>query len=111
MRVLDVSLRLSRRSTGQDMLNNSEKFNDNGQCDSDVYHESVHAVNERYSQLLHTVPESHGIHSHKLLEDVSLLVWTSAIQVKWNCKLSEPINVLRGTRQGGLSSPLLFNML
>ena len=36
----------------------SEKFSDNGQCDSDVYQESVHAVNERSSQLLYTVSDN-----------------------------------------------------
>ena len=30
--------------------------------------------------------------------------------VKWNSILSSPIPVLRGTRQGGLSSPFLFNI-
>ena len=32
------------------------------------------------------------------------------IQVKWNGKLSPSIAVLRGTRQGGLTSPLAFNL-
>ena len=36
----------------------SDKFSDNGQCDSDVYQESLHAVNERSSQLLYTVSDN-----------------------------------------------------
>ena len=32
------------------------------------------------------------------------------VQVRWNGKLSDSIRVLRGTRQGGLSSPFLFNI-
>ena len=38
--------------------------------------------------------------------------WYSAIcvQIKWGSALSEPISVHKGTRQGGLSSPFLFNL-
>ena len=32
------------------------------------------------------------------------------IQVKWNGQLSPSINMLRGTKQGGLTSPLAFNL-
>ena len=32
------------------------------------------------------------------------------IQIKHNCELSIPIKVCKGTRQGGLSSPFLFNL-
>ena len=31
------------------------------------------------------------------------------IQIRWNNKLSSEISVERGTRQGGLTSPLIFN--
>ena len=33
-----------------------------------------------------------------------------SVQVKWGNSLSVSINVNKGTRQGGLSSPLLFNV-
>ena len=38
--------------------------------------------------------------------------WYRAIcvQIKWGSALSEPISVHKGTRQGGLSSPFLFNL-
>ena len=38
--------------------------------------------------------------------------WYRAIcvQIKWGSALSEPITVHKGTRQGGLSSPFLFNL-
>ena len=38
--------------------------------------------------------------------------WYRAIcvQIKWVSALSEPISVHKGTRQGGLSSPFLFNL-
>ena len=32
------------------------------------------------------------------------------MQIKWGSALSEPISVHKGTRQGGLSSPFLFNL-
>ena len=32
------------------------------------------------------------------------------IQIKHKCELSNPIKVCKGTRQGGLSSPFLFNL-
>jgi hypothetical protein len=32
------------------------------------------------------------------------------VRIKWNHSIGDPISVLRGTRQGGLSSPFLFNM-
>ncbi len=32
------------------------------------------------------------------------------VSVRWNCSLGNPINVKKGTRQGGLSSPILFNI-
>ncbi len=32
------------------------------------------------------------------------------VQVKWNQKLSEPFKIEKGTRQGGLTSPFLFNL-
>jgi len=32
------------------------------------------------------------------------------VQIKWQGALSSPIPVLKGTRQGGLSSPMLFNL-
>ncbi len=34
----------------------------------------------------------------------------SLVQVKWNGKLSEVLNIEKGTRQGGLTSPFLFNL-
>ena len=41
-----------------------------------------------------------------------LLFWYKRlnVHVKWNGHLSDPIAVLKGTRQGGLSSPFLFNL-
>ena len=38
--------------------------------------------------------------------------WYRAIcvQIMWGSALSEPISVHKGTRQGGLSSPFLFNL-
>ena len=38
--------------------------------------------------------------------------WYSSItvRIKWNDKLSDSIKVCKGTRQGGLSSPFLFNV-
>ena len=41
-----------------------------------------------------------------------LVCWYKNVTVliKWGYNLSESINVCKGTRQGGLSSPLLFNM-
>ena len=38
--------------------------------------------------------------------------WYRAIcvQIKWRSALSKPISVHKGTRQGGLSSPFLFNL-
>ena len=32
------------------------------------------------------------------------------VRIKWNGKLSDSIKVCKGTRQGGLSSPFLFNL-
>ena len=32
------------------------------------------------------------------------------VQIKWNKQLSEPIRIEKGTRQGGLTSPFLFNL-
>ena len=32
------------------------------------------------------------------------------MQIKWGSELSEPISVHKGIRQGGLSSPFLFNL-
>ena len=32
-----------------------------------------------------------------------------SVQIRWSGHLSEPLKVLQGTRQGGLSSPFLFN--
>ena len=42
-----------------------------------------------------------------------LVYWYSRIKVhiKWNGKMSSPIPIQKGTRQGGLSSPFLFNIL
>ncbi len=31
------------------------------------------------------------------------------VQLRWNGSLSKPIRVMKGTRQGGLSSPFIFN--
>ena len=41
-----------------------------------------------------------------------LLYWYARqyVIIKWNNKISEPINIGIGTRQGGLSSPYLFNL-
>lgn len=41
-----------------------------------------------------------------------MYVWyhNSYVQVKWNGKLSNFINIEKGTRQGGLTSPFLFNL-
>ena len=33
------------------------------------------------------------------------------VSVRWNCSPGIPINVKKGTRQGGLSSLILFNIL
>ena len=33
------------------------------------------------------------------------------MHVKWNGKISNPIAIQKGTRQGGLTSPFLFNIL
>ena len=33
------------------------------------------------------------------------------VEIKHKCELSNPIKVCKGTRQGGLSSPFLFNLL
>ena len=32
------------------------------------------------------------------------------VSVRWNCNLGNPINVKKGIRQGGLSSPIGFNI-
>lgn len=41
-----------------------------------------------------------------------LVYWYSrlVVQIKWGNKISQGINILKGTRQGGLSSPFLFNL-
>lgn len=41
-----------------------------------------------------------------------MVTWYRSItvQVKWGNELSKPILILKGTRQGGLSSPFLFNL-
>jgi len=43
----------------------------------------------------------------------TLVMWYKSLNVvvKWNGHFSEPICVLKGTRQGGLSSPFLFNIV
>ncbi len=40
-----------------------------------------------------------------------LVLWYKGltVMIKWNGKISEEISVFKGTRQGGLSSPFLFN--
>ena len=35
---------------------------------------------------------------------------TMYVQIKWGSEMSELIQVCKGTRQGGLSSPFLFNL-
>ena len=60
----------------------------------------------------------HPILFRKAMESIPTHCWKMlvywygrlAIQIKWNRKLSEPINVLRGTRQGGLSCFYLSNV-
>ena len=41
-----------------------------------------------------------------------LVYWYNGLTVrlKWNDELSDPVLVIRGTRQGGLSSPFIFNV-
>ena len=42
-----------------------------------------------------------------------LIYWYShlVVYIKWCNKISQPINIKKGTRQGGLSSPFIFNLL
>ena len=60
----------------------------------------------------------HAILFHKAMDALPdhcwkmLVYWykSLSVQVKWGDMLSHPIQVSKGTRQGGLTSPLLFNM-
>lgn len=42
-----------------------------------------------------------------------LIYWYSrlTVTIKWGNNISHPINIKKGTRQGGLSSPFIFNLL
>ena len=61
----------------------------------------------------------HSVMFSKIIDTVPMLCWRILfywysrikVHVKWNGKMSNPIAVQRGTRQGGLSSPFLFNIL
>ena len=48
----------------------------------------------------------------KVLPDASwnILYTNMSVRITWNNNVGKPIVVERGTRQGGLSSPLLFNL-
>ena len=61
----------------------------------------------------------HAIMFSKIMDSVPLLYWRVLVywysrlmvHIKWNGKISAPIAIQKGTRQGGLSSPFLFNVL
>ena len=61
----------------------------------------------------------HSILFAKALDVIPMLFWRLLIfwytrlvvQIKWGNDLSQPITIRKGTRQGGLSSPFLFNLL
>ena len=61
----------------------------------------------------------HSIMFHKAVNVVPMLYWRLLIYwysrlvvyIRWGGSISEPIDIRKGTRQGGLSSPFIFNLL
>ena len=61
----------------------------------------------------------HSIMFNKAMDIVPDMYWRIlvfwyrrlVVQVKWGGQLSVPITIRKGTRQGGLSSPFIFNLL
>ena len=61
----------------------------------------------------------HSVMFYKALNAVPMLYWRLLIYwysclvvyVRWGDKISAPIDIRKGTRQGGLSSPFIFNLL
>ena len=55
---------------------------------------------------------SNSFHVSDVVKERLMVNWYSDLyaKIKWNNQLSEAIPILKGTRQGGLSSPVLFNM-
>ena len=60
----------------------------------------------------------HAVILKKAIDKVSDLIWillyewyaNLCVYIKWGTELSEKIEIKRGTKQGGLTSPLLFNL-
>ena len=61
----------------------------------------------------------HSIMFSKALDIIPIIYWriliywysNLVVYVKWGIHVSQPINIKKGTRQGGLSSPFIFNLL
>ena len=61
----------------------------------------------------------HSILFKKALNVIEMMYWRIlvywysklVVQIRWGTQLSSTISIWKGTRQGGLSSPFLFNML
>ena len=61
----------------------------------------------------------HSILFHKAIGTIPYIYWRLlvhwyeklVVHIKWNNEISDVIIICKGTRQGGLSSPFLFNLL
>ena len=66
-------------------------------CFDSIWHDGL------FYKLINILPLSHWLFLYQWYQSMSAIV-------KWNGCLSEPFKVLRGTKQGSILSPVLFNI-